>query len=115
MNEIAETCSFGTTTSMAGLTTASLVSLYEPETRFSLAKVLGLPAGLPNLALISLLSTAFFSISFLAFLNIGQTFVLTSLLNGTFSHLAESNPQRIDLFNSNIINDGIFECSSVMS
>lgn len=65
---------------MAGLTTASLVSLYEPENRVSLAKLLGLPSGLPNLALISLLSTAFFSISFLAFLNIGQTFVLTSLL-----------------------------------
>lgn len=74
---------------MAGLTTASLVSLYDPIDSVSLhhdsstknlATYLGLPSQIQTRPLISLLSTAFLSISFLVFLNTAQAFVLTSLL-----------------------------------
>lgn len=69
---------------MAGLTTTSLLSLYDPDDsappKTSLATLLGLPSSLPTLPLIALLSTAFFSISFLVFLNAASAFVLTTLL-----------------------------------
>ena len=69
---------------MAAMTTASLVSLYEPEspsrTESRLVRLLGLSPIISALTAVSLLSTAFLSISFLVFLNSSQAFVLSEIL-----------------------------------
>lgn len=74
------------------MTTASLVSLYEPDedvARPTFAERFGIAPNITALNAFGLSTSAFLSISFLVFLNAAQSFVLTELLGIPASMVGE--------------------------